>query len=83
MTQDGPPSEFPDGDELGRAMPSMGTLVIRTWSEPDQSQRFRARVTYSQSPTSEPRIVYTVDPEEVLTAVRQWLRPQSEAPREA
>jgi hypothetical protein len=61
----------------------MGTLVIRTWNEPDQAQGFRARLTYSQSPTSEPKTAYAVDPDEVLRLVREWLLSQSEPPRVA
>ncbi len=80
MTTDGPSSETPDGDEPDREVPSMGTMVIRTWTEPEQTPGFRARLTYSQSPTSEPKTVYTVDPEEALGAVREWLLSQSEAP---
>jgi hypothetical protein len=60
----------------------MGTLVIRTWNEPGQSPGFRARLTYSQSPTSEPTTVYAVDPDEVFRAVRRWLLSQSEAPQQ-
>lgn len=80
MTTDGPPSEFSDGDEPDREVPAMGTMVIRTWTEPDQTPGFRARLTYSQSPTSEPKTLYTVDPDEVLGAVREWLVSQSETP---
>jgi len=80
MTTDGPPSHFPDGEELDLAMPSMRTLVIRTWNEPDQTPGFRARLTYSQSPTSEPKTVYKDDSDEVLREVRQWLLSQAKTP---
>ncbi|WP_461190073.1 hypothetical protein [Arthrobacter sp. Z4-13] len=80
MTTDDLLSGLPGGGESDRAMPSMGTLVIRTWNEPDQAQGFRARLTYSVSPTAEPEAVYTVDPDEVLRLVRQWLHSQSKAP---
>lgn len=80
MTTDGPASEFFDGDELDPAMPSMGTLVIRTWNEPGRAPGFRARLTYSQFPTSQPKTVYKDDADEVLREVRQWLLSQTETP---
>lgn len=80
MTTDGPSSDVSNGDEPDREVPAMGTLVIRTWTEPDRTPGLRARLTYSQSPTSEPKTVYAVDPDEVLGAVREWLLSQSEAP---
>jgi hypothetical protein len=85
MTTDGPPSglRLPDDDESDRAMPSMGTFVIRTWNEPDKTPGFRARLTYSNSPGAEPKSIYAVDPDEVLNVVRQWLHTPAEAPREA
>jgi len=52
-----------------------GTLVIRTWSEPDGEHRFRARVTYSEGAGRHGSLA-TVDREEVLHAVRQWLAAQ-------
>jgi hypothetical protein len=82
MTTDDPLSGPPGGDESDRATPSMGTLVIRTWNEPDQAPGFRARLTFSQVPTADPATVYAVDPEEVLRLVRQWVLSQAEPPRE-
>jgi len=61
----------------------MGTLVIRTWNEPDQTPGFRARLTYSHSPGVKPKTVYTADPEEVVSFVRQWLLPPAGAAGEA
>ena len=52
-----------------------GTLVILTWSEPDGENRFRARVTYSEGAGRRGSLA-TVDREEVLNAVRQWLASQ-------
>jgi hypothetical protein len=76
MTNDDSPSGISDQDESGLAMPSMGTLVIRTWHESDQTPGFRARVTYSRTPGDEPSTVSTADPDEVLSVVRQWLSAQ-------
>jgi hypothetical protein len=73
MTNDDRPSGDSDEDEADPALPSMGTLVIRTWNESDQTPSFRARVTYSQAPGDEPGTVSTAEPDEVLDVVRQWL----------
>lgn len=54
---------------------SGGTLVIRTWTEPDGEHGFRARVTYSEG-SGQHGSLSTVDREEVLHAVRQWLAAQ-------
>lgn len=76
MTKDDRPSGISEeGSDL--AMPSMGTLIIRTWHDPDQTPGFRARVTYSQAPSGEPSTVSTADPDKVLSVVRQWLSAQS------
>ena len=80
MTNDDRPSGISDEDASDPAMPSMGTLVIRTWHEPDQTPGFRARVTYSQAPGDEPSTVSTADPDEVLSVVRQWLSAQPVPP---
>jgi hypothetical protein len=82
MAMDGPPSEISADDEP-RAVLSMGTMVIRTWNEPNQSPGFRARMTYSHSPAAEPKTIYTVDPDEVVDAVRRWLLPHADAPHQA
>ena len=78
MTNDDRPSGV--SDESDPAMPSMGTLVIRTWHEPDQTPGFRARITYSKAPDDEPSTVATADPDEVLSVVRQWLSAQPVPP---
>lgn len=75
----GPPGEFPSD----QAAPSMGTLVIRTWDEPDQMPGFRARLTYSQTPDGVTTTVSTADPEEVLRIVRQWLNARPGSPHGA
>ena len=80
MTNDDRPSGSSDEDASDPAMPSMGTLVIRTWHEPDQRPGFRARVTFSQAPDDEPSTVSTADPDEVLSVVRQWLLAQTVPP---
>ena len=67
-------------DESDPAMPAMGTLVIRTWHEPDQTPGFRARIIYSQAPGDEPTTVSTADRNEVLSVVRQWLFAQPVPP---
>lgn len=83
MTSDDRPSGIPDDDESDQAMPFMGTLVIRTWQEPDQVPSFRARVTYNQAPSGEPSIFSTADPDNVISVVRQWLSAQLGPPGEA
>jgi hypothetical protein len=80
MTNDDRPSGISDEDEPAPVMPSMGTLVIRTWHEPDQTPSFRARITYSQAPGDEPTMVSTADQDEVLSVVRQWLSAQPVPP---
>jgi hypothetical protein len=82
MTNDDRPSGISDEDESDPAIPSMGTLVIRTWHESDQTPSFRARVTYSKLPGDEPRTVSTADPDKVLSVVRQWLSAQPLPPSE-
>jgi hypothetical protein len=83
MAQDAPPPGSTGDDEPDQAAPPMGTMVIRTWTEPNQSPGFRARMTYSHSPTAEPKTVYTVDPDEVLDTVRRWLLPHTGTPHQA
>jgi hypothetical protein len=82
MTNDDRPSGISDEDESDSSMPSMGTLVIRTWHESNQEPSFRARVTYSQVPGDEPGTAYSANPNEVLSVVRQWLFAQSAPPSE-
>jgi hypothetical protein len=67
-------------DESDPAMTGMGTLVIRTWHEPDQAPGFRARIIYSRAPADEPNTVSTADKDEVLRVVRQWLFAQPVPP---
>ena len=78
MTNDDRPSGI--SDESDPATPSMGTLVIRTWHEPDQTPGFRARIIYSQTPGDEPTTVSTAAKDEVLSVVRQWLFAQPVPP---
>lgn len=78
MTNDGRLSGI--SDESDPAMPSMGTLVIRTWHEPDQTPGFRARIIYNQAPDDEPSTVTTADQDEALSVVRQWLFAQRVPP---
>lgn len=61
------------GDGKDSAALSLGTLVIRTWREPEHAHGFRARVTATQVPDAGPATITTTDPEEVLAVVRQWL----------
>ncbi|MET3721457.1 MULTISPECIES: hypothetical protein [unclassified Arthrobacter] len=82
MTKDDPPSGISDDVPSDPTMLSMGTLVIRTWNEPDQTPGFRARLTYSQAPDAEPSSISTADPDEVLSVVRQWLSTRSAPPTE-
>jgi hypothetical protein len=81
MTTDDRPSGI--SDEPDPAMPSMGTLVIRTWHESDQTPGFRARIIYSRAPGDEPSTVSTADQDEVLSVVRQWLFDQAVPPGKA
>jgi hypothetical protein len=53
-----------------------GTMVIRTWFEPNGQSSFRARITYGKATGAEPRRIATADREEVLDVVRQWLDAQ-------
>jgi hypothetical protein len=70
--EDGPSGVAGDGTDS--AALSLGTLVIRTWLEPEHEHGFRARVTATRVPDAGPTTVNTTDPEEVLAVVRQWLR---------
>lgn len=80
MTSDDRPSGTSDPNGTGSVMPSTGTLVIRTWHEPDQVPGFRARVTYSRGPNGEANTVSTADPDEALRIVRRWLFAHPDAP---
>jgi hypothetical protein len=71
-----------DQGQTGSATRPSGTLVIRTWNEPDQAPGFRARLTYSQNSEHEPSTAATADPDEVLNIVRQWLTTQTGSPHE-
>ena len=79
MTGDDRPSGISDQDGTGSAIPPLGTLVLRTWYEPDQVPAFRATLTYSRDP-EEPNTVSTADPDEALRIVLQWLFAQSGSP---
>ena len=80
MTSDDRPPGVSDPDGAESVMPYMGTLVIRTWYEPDQMPAFRARLTYSRGPDGEPNTVSTADPDEALSIVRHWLLTQPGSP---
>jgi hypothetical protein len=82
MTSDDRPSGTSDQDGTDPAISPMGTLVIRTWYEPDQVHGFRARLTFSQGPDGEPNTVATADPDEALSIVRQWLLAPSGSPED-
>lgn len=82
MTSDDRPSRISDQDGTGPAIPPTGTLVIRTWHEPDQVHGFRARLTYSQGPDGEPKTIATANPDEALSFVRQWLLAPSGSPED-
>jgi hypothetical protein len=69
--EDGPSGVAGDGTDS--ATLSLGTLVIRTWLEPEHEHGFRARVTVTRVPDAGPTTVTTADPQEVLAVVRQWL----------
>lgn len=83
MTTDDPTPGNAGKVPSDHAAPPMGTLVIRTWDEPDQTPSFRARLTYSRAPDDVPGTVSTADPEEVVNLVRQWLNARPGFPREA
>ena len=80
MTTDDRPSGISDEDESDSAMPSMSTLVIRTWHEPDSAPGFRARVTFGNVQGDEASTVSSADPDEVLSVVRKWLSAGSVPP---
>jgi hypothetical protein len=82
MRSDDGPSEISGSGPAGSdsTMPPMGTLVIRTWFEPDQLPGFRARLIYSTAPDGEPKTVAAADPVEALSIVRQWLFAQPGSP---
>ncbi|MCU1548222.1 MAG: hypothetical protein JWO29_1173 [Arthrobacter sp.] len=82
MTHDDWPSGGSDQDQTDSAARSMGTLVIRTWNEPDQTPGFRARLSFSQRLDDQPSTIATADPEEVLSVVRQWLFTQRGSPHQ-
>ena len=82
MTKDDPPAGTAGEVQPDQAAPAMGTLVIRTWNEPDQTPSFRARLTYSQAPDDQPSSTLTADPDEVLSVVRQWLNARPGTPRQ-
>lgn len=73
MTSDNGASGMSDQNGTDSGTPPMGTLVIRTWYEPDQVPDFRARITYSQEPDDDPATVVAANPDEALSVVRQWL----------
>lgn len=73
MTSDDGSSGMSAQEGADSGTPPMGTLVIRTWYEPDQVTSFRARITYSKEPDDEPATVVASDPDEALSVVRQWL----------
>ncbi len=72
MTDDGGTGAADGG---GDAL-SGGTMVIRTWFEPNGVSSFRARITYGKATGAEPSRFATADPDEVLDVVRQWLDAQ-------
>lgn len=76
MTNDDHPRGIPP-QEQADSPTDTGTLVIRTWHEPDQVISFRARLTYSHALDDAPNTVATADPDEALRIVRQWLRARS------
>lgn len=49
-------------------------IVIRVWFEGDGAERFRARVTYTTDPRRPGRAQVVAEPDQVLDAVRDWLR---------
>jgi hypothetical protein len=61
----------PAGPESG------GTLVIRTWFEPDEvPPGFRARITYGPAVGAETTL-YAANPDGALSIVREWLQTQT------
>lgn len=69
IADDGTDSTMPSQSPSG----AQGTLVIRTWWEPDHVHGFRARITFTPVPDAGPTTVTATDPEEVLAVVRKWL----------
>lgn len=82
MTNGDRPPEIFKHDSAPADVPLLGTLIIRTWYEPDQASGFRARITHSQKPGEEPTSTSTADPAEVLNVVQQWLATRPGVPPE-
>ncbi len=53
-----------------------GVLVIRVWHEPGAQRPFRARIVYGDAERELLASDATGNPDEVLDAVRKWLREQ-------
>ncbi len=70
---DGTDSAAPSEFHAQAHTQAQGTLVIRTWWEPDHVHGFRARVTSTPLGEAGPTTVTAADPEEVLAVVRRWL----------
>jgi hypothetical protein len=73
MMSDERPPAISDAARAESAEAPMGTLVIRTWGEPNQLPGFRARLTYGHDLNNPTKTFSTADPEEALSFVRQWL----------
>ncbi len=73
---DGPSGSAEHAEPDSVALPPSTTLVIRTWQEPGHQPGFRARITATPPSGAGMDMLATADPEEVLSAVRQWLRAQ-------
>jgi hypothetical protein len=71
------------GQDDESVAPPDGTLVISTWSEPNQPQGFRARLVFRQGRAAQPSSIPSADPEEVLDIVRRWLYAQAGSPTRA
>jgi hypothetical protein len=57
-------------------VPTLGTIIIRTWLESGHSRGFRARITFGPTPGYDQSTVTTADPGEVLEVVQHWLATQ-------
>jgi hypothetical protein len=73
MTKDQQSSDSAGDPRTNVMIPAAGLMVIRTWHEAVHPQGFRARISYGQSPDTDPSTLATADPAEILRVVREWL----------
>jgi hypothetical protein len=60
-------------DEAAPTANGHGTMVIRAWREPGDERAVRVRMTFEMDSSGEPTTIVAVDPDQVVTTVRNWL----------